>query len=231
MKNIYEEAEGYFTMMLPVKIQRLRINVSIKNFYEDLKVFCNTMDWKFDEPVSLTKNNQTDEIHWKNNFVSFDEKSHYQNNSVQEIQITYKIPSFIGPVQFESEKFEDQKLPKIAYEHILSLRLHQNYPLHVAQTNISSVTTLWHNNFTFTPRGHSHGCVLISGEIDGMAMNLFQQLLWNPKFIWENGRGQNFSLNGSAFTYGMEKGKDFAYRALLDKMNSRFGINQVAMEN
>ena len=208
-------------MMLPVKIQRLRINVSIKNFYEDLKVFCNTMKWTFDDPVCLTIDRQVDTIHWQNNLVSFDEKSHYPDNAVQEVQISYKIPSFIGPTDFNVEKFENFVLPKIAYEHVISLRLHQNYPLHVSQTAINYVTTLWHNNFSFGPRGYSHGCVLISGEIDGMAMNLFQQLLWNPKFIWESNNGANFSLNQPAHTFGLSHGKDFAYRVLVDRMNKR----------
>jgi len=198
--------------------------VSIKHFYEDLEAFCKTMKWVFTQPDILQKDKSSDPVFWKNNLVSFSEKSCYRNGSIKEIHIIYTIPSFIGPPSNSSEKFEDTLLPKISFDHVISLILPNQYPADVARTHIEAVSTLWHNNFYYFQNKISHGCVLISGEIDGMAMNLFQQLLWNPEFVWQNTHKMtNFSLNNDAFQYGKINGNDFPYRALLSKMNEKFG--------
>ncbi len=212
-------------MMFPVKIQRLRINVSIKHFYEDLQTFCKTMNWKYEKPEIFPADFKSDKIHWKNNMIAFSEVSSYANNSLKEIHITYSIPSFIDGPNTVSEKFESILLPKIGFKHVISLFLSQEYPKNVAKTHIQSVSTLWHNNFYFYKNRYAHGCVLISGEIDGMSMNLFQQLLWNPDFVWQNAhKTSNFSLNYSAFNYAKLNGFDFPYRVLINQMNKNFGI-------
>lgn len=212
-------------MMFPVKIQKLRINVSIKHFYDDLEAFCKTMKWDFKQPNIFPKEKSTDTILWKNNLVSFSEKSKYPNGSIKEILITYTIPSFIGPPSNTSDKFEGLLLPKISFKHAISLTLPNEYPANVARTHIQAVSTLWHNNFYYLQNRFSHGCVLVSGEIDGMAMNLFQQLLWNPDFVWQNAhKMSNFSLNKEALQYGKIKGNEFPYRALISKMNEKFGV-------
>lgn len=205
-------------MFLPPRILKLRINTSIKHFYEDLKLFCQTMKWECDEPVQ----GQTNEISWTNNLVVFKEKSQYRDNVPKEIQITYKIPSFIGSPGQNSKTFETKQLPQIGYIHTLALTLSPRYPADVAKTHIQGVTPLWHNNFGFG-KGRSHACVLISGEIDGMAMNLFQQLLWNPEFVWNSAHGKHFTLNPEAQQYGKDNGLDFPHRAIKHLMDENFG--------
>ena len=212
------------TMLYPVKIQKMRLNVTIKNYYEDLKLFCKTKKWYYEEPTKKPIDFQSDKIIWENNMISFSEISRYQNDSIREIHIGYTIPSFIGPPITGNEIYEGKIIPQIGYEHIISLLLANDYPAHVAQTHIQSVSTVWHNNFYFLKKGYAHGCVLISGEVDGMAMNLFQQLLWNPEFVWQNNRGKGFSLNQEAFNYSLTNGNDFLHRVLLNRMDKMFSL-------
>ena len=209
-------------MFLPPKIVRLRIHTSIKNFYEDLEIFCNKMKWKCDKPSKEENKVSKDRIKWSNNLVTFEEQSAYPNSIPKEMHITYNIPSFIGLPADNSEIFENKKLPQIGYKHTLSLILPPKYPADVSKTGISTVTTLWHNNFYFLQKSTAHGCVFISGEIDGMAMNLLQQLLWNPEIVWTSAHGPNATLNPQVRQYATTHGKEFPYRALKHLMDEKF---------
>lgn len=208
-------------MLFPPKILRMRIRTSIKHFYDDLKIFSDKMNWECTKPV-LKKD--TDTIDWSNNMVRFEEQSHYPNNSPKEIYITYAIPSFVNGPTNVNKMFENKTLPTIGYEHTISLTLPQQYPAQVTKTHIQAVTTLWHNNFNFMRGVKAHACLFISGEIDGMAMNIFQQLLWNPEFVWKSSRGSSFTLNGAAQSYARTNGQDYPFKALKHLMDQKFRL-------
>ena len=151
-------------MLFPVKIQKMRFNVTIKNFYKVLKLFSKTKKWYYEEPTKKPVDFQSDKIIWENNMISFSEIYRYQNDSIREIHIGHTIPSFIGPPITGNEIYEGKIIPQIGYKHIISLLLANDYPAHVSQTHIQSVSTVWRNNFYFHKKGYAHGCVLISGD-------------------------------------------------------------------
>ena len=52
-------------MLFPPKILKMRINTSIKHFYDDLKVYCIRMNWEFVEPTQKQTEKENTKIYQK----------------------------------------------------------------------------------------------------------------------------------------------------------------------
>ena len=65
---------------------------------------------------------------------------------------------------------------------------------------------------------------MVNGEIDRIAMNLFQQLLWEPSHVWKEDPKQETSNNRDATRFAQENGRENIHQFLLSKMNEKWGI-------
>lgn len=208
-------------IILPPDILRKRINMTIQSFYEALQVYCTKLNWKCDEPKPALKELSINKIYRSNNIVTFEERSQYENGSPKEFYISYAMPSFIAEPSGNTTEFENIHLPQIGYHHTYSVQIPQRYPLGMNGTVIHPVTSLWHINFKYSS---SSSDLLIAGELDGIAMNLFQQLLWNPEVIYDYGKEQRSAVNNSALHFANIHGREFPFKVLKELMREKYHL-------
>ena len=66
---------------------------------------------------------------------------------------------------------------------------------------------------------------MVNGEIDRIAMNLFQQLLWEPGHVWKENPQHETTNNHSASAWAQKCGKEEIHKFLLGLMNKQWSIN------
>lgn len=211
-------------MLIPSDIVRKRIHNTIKSFYEVLHSYCVTMNWKFDRPTPAVENPSIDKIFWSNNMVTFEERNQYENGSPREFHISYTLPSFIAEPTKTTATFENIRLPEIGYYHTFSVEIPLQYPLGLSRTKIFPFTHIWHINFKLTPNTTTQSKLPIAGELEGIAMNLFHQLLWNPEIIYSNENTKGFAVNELALHFTNTHGRDFPFKVLKNLMLKKFNL-------
>lgn len=203
----------------------MRINTSIRSFYENLETYANIERWPFKPYTTTVKDQYEDTIYYTNNLVAFEEIGKYNSGKPEEFKVTYFLPSYVAAPTSDTPHFEGVQMPVVEWHHQITFVIKEAYPEQVGKTRIDALTRLWHTNFRGGDyydhtRNNSqkpqkaHACVLISGEIDSMAMNIFQQLLWHPEFCWNSRHGENFTINSRAFDFAKTNGKQLPYEYL-----------------
>ena len=168
--------------LFPPGILYRRIEISLKTFYDDLKTFSKTMNWKFD-PYVNSSNGKTHK--WKNNLVEVEQIEQYDDGRPKGYILTYYIPSPIGePLDTSRPANLTDNIPLIGYKHKIYVSLPFNYPsVRSIESSVQRSDTLYIESRSqlFHPRFYlrqkSWGCVMVNGEIDRIAMNLFQQFI------------------------------------------------------
>jgi hypothetical protein len=174
-------------MFFPTLIIYKRINTSLEFFYKDLMVFSKNMNWKCDFPKNHceTEESDTKKIHWSNNLVEIKMIETYTEESRPKyFEFEYFIPS---PTDYQEIKGKDLNLtynpPKISLNHKFRVEIPPSYPANLDKIRILSITTIFHPRFS--QNKNSIGCIFVNGELDKIAMNLFQHLLWEPSFVFK----------------------------------------------
>lgn len=215
--------------LFPPSIIYRRIEISLKSFYSDLKTFCKTMGWRCD-PYTNTSDGKV--IKWKNNLVEIEQIEQYDDGRAKGFLFTYRIPSTIGP-PFDSSKKANltDNIPQIGYKHKIYVSLPYNYPSvrsvesSVQRTDalyIESRSQLYHPRFYL--REKSWGCIMINGEIDRIAMNLFQQLLWEPSHVWKENPLHETTNNMEASHWAKNCGKEEIHNLMITLMNKQWSL-------
>lgn len=174
-------------LFLPPSIQKRRLEFSFKGFFNDLEVYCKTMEWKYESAEKF------DQLHIKNNLVEIKLiNTHTQlQDRPKTIQVTYFIPSitsFHGKSNKNSRglpyhtnfsslsKYSNHELSdfsKLGYNHIFTISLPANYP-----ANIQSITTEINSDLYNPGWVTKQPCYTVSGEVDRIIMSIFNSLLW-----------------------------------------------------
>ena len=214
--------------LFPPGILYRRIEISLKTFYDDLKTFSKTMNWKFD-PYVNSSNGKTHK--WKNNLVEVEQIEQYDDGRPKGYILTYYIPSPIGePLDTSRPANLTDNIPLIGYKHKIYVSLPFNYPsVRSIESSVQRSDTLYIESRSqlFHPRFYlrqkSWGCVMVNGEIDRIAMNLFQQLLWEPGHVWKEKPNQETTNNINATNWAKNCGKEEIHKYLLRLMDEKWG--------
>ncbi len=65
---------------------------------------------------------------------------------------------------------------------------------------------------------------MVNGEIDRIAMNRFQQLLWEPTYVWKYPGEHETTNNSSASNWGLNNGKKEVQAYLLALMKEKWKL-------
>lgn len=215
--------------LFPPSIIYRRIEISLKSFYTDLKTFCKTMGWRCDPYVSTSDGKV---IKWKNNLVEIEQIEQYDDGRAKGFLFTYRIPSPIGP-PFDSSKKANitDNIPQIGYKHKIYVSLPYNYPsVRSIESSVQRTDTLYIESRSqlFHPRFYlrekSWGCIMINGEIDRIAMNLFQQLLWEPGHIWKENPLHETTNNMEASLWAKNCGKQEIHKLMINLMTRQWSV-------
>ena len=215
--------------LFPPGIIYRRIGISLKTFYDDLAVFCKMMKWRY---VPFVQQSDGKRHKWKNNMVEIEQIEEYDDGRAKGFLMTYFIPSPIGPALNNSKNANlTDNPPLIGYKHKIYVSLPFNYPsVRSIESSVQRSDTLYIESRSqlFHPRFYlrekSWGCIMVNGEIDRIAMNLFQQLLWEPSHVWKEDPKQETSNNRDATRFAQENGRENIHQFLLSKMNEKWGI-------
>lgn len=215
--------------LFPPIIIYKRIEISLKTFFEDLEVFCKKSNWRYDPPKCMSDGKRS---HWKNNLVEIKQIEEFPDGRAKGFIMTYHVPSFIGsPLNKKKAADLDTNPPALGYKHEIYVALPANYPsvksIESSQKRsdalyIESRSQLFHPRFYL--RRKSWGCIMVNGEIDRIAMNLLQQLLWEPSHVWKDAGEYETTNNVSASNLAKELGKQEVYNYLLEKMKVQWGL-------
>ncbi len=214
--------------LFPPSIIYRRIEISLKSFYNDLAVFCKNMHWRCDPVFS---ENDGKRQKWKNNLVEIEQIEEYEDERAKGFIFTFHIPSPIGMALTNKPANLTDNIPLIGYKHKIYVSLPFNYPSvrsieSSAQRSdtlyIESRSQLFHPRFFL--RQKSWGCIMVNGEIDRIAMNLFQQLLWEPTHVWKENPNLETTNNINATNWAKDCGREEIHKFLLEKMNERWSI-------
>lgn len=215
--------------LFPPGIIYRRIEISLKTFYQDLAIFSKKMNWKCDPPRIQSDGKKSK---WKNNLVEIEQIEEYEDGRAKGFIFTYFIPSPIGPPLSGKQADLDKNLPVIGYKHKIYVSLPHNYPsVRSIESSVQRTDTLYIESRSqlFHPRFYlrekSWGCIMVNGEIDRIAMNLFQQLLWEPSHIWKENPSHETTNNHNASSWAKKCGKEEIYEVILGLMNKQWSIN------
>ena len=190
------------------------------------------MNWQFDPVID-----KSDEIalvsHWDHNLVKITQIESYPADRPKGFIFTFLIPSPVNsPKNLSQPPNLTNNIPQIGYNHKIYVCLPRNYPavksVELAQPGtdtlyIESRPQLWHPRFYLQQK--SWGCIMVNGEIDRIAMNLFQQLLWEPGHVWKLSEERETTNNSNASRWGQINGKEEVYKFLLNLMNEKWHVN------
>ena len=214
--------------LFPPNIIYRRIEISLKTFYEDLQVFCKTMHWRYDPYVNESNGKRHK---WHNNLVSIEQIEEYDDGRAKGFIFTYFIPSPIDPPLSRNKPDLENNTPVIGYKHKIYVSLPFNYPsVRSIESNvqrsdalfIESRSQLFHPRFYL--RQKSWGCIMVNGEIDRIAMNLFQQLLWEPGHVWKENSSKETTNNYDATNWAKDCCKEEIHKFILENMNQQWGV-------
>lgn len=215
------------TLYTPGIIYR-RIDNSLKNFFEDLKVLCKNKHWQY-EPYVKESNGKRHK--WKNNLVQIEQIEEYDDGRAKGFLFTFFIPSPIGPGLLNKPENLTDNPPVLGYKHKIYVSLPFNYPsVSAIESRVQRSDTLYIETRSqlFHPRFYlrekTWGSIIVTGEIDKIAMNLFQQLLWEPSHvIWEEDPEHEPINNQQAINWVTNYGSEPIHQFLLSKMNDQWG--------
>lgn len=188
------------------------------------------MGWRFDPYISTSDGKKNK---WKNNLVEIEQIEEYDDGRAKGFIFTFHIPSPIGP-PFDTSRPANltDNLPQIGYKHKIYVSLPYNYPsVRSIESNVQRTDTLYIESRSqlFHPRFYlrtkSWGCIMVNGEIDRIAMNLFQQLLWEPGHVWKDNSQQETTNNHNASAWAKKCGKEEIHTLMLGLMNKQWSIN------
>ena len=214
--------------LFPPGIIYRRIEISLKTFYNDLAIFCKNMHWRCDPYVNESDGKRHK---WKNNLVEIEQIEEYDDGRAKGFIFTYHIPSPIGQALTDNPPDLEKNLPLIGYKHKIYVSLPFNYPsVRSIESSVQRSDTLYIESRSqlFHPRFYlrekSWGCIMVNGEIDRIAMNLFQQLLWEPSHIWKEDPAHETTNNIQATNWAKSCGRENIHNLLLDKMKDQWGL-------
>ena len=208
-------------MLFPPKVIRARIEVTIQNFFEDLKNYCQKMGWRCDKPVFKEKE-------WYNILIKIEEIEQWDDNRPKAYLFTFYIPS---PIAAKGEPNFTNNPPIIGFEHKIYVKLNKEYPIIKARESpvisdnylyIESRSQIWHPRFF--PRKQSWGCIMVFGELDAIAMHLFGQLLWHVDKVWKY-KGTETTNNPVASRWGSTN-KEKAEQFMKKQMDKMWGVKE-----
>lgn len=214
--------------LFPPKIIHRRIEISLKSFYNDLSIFCKTMHWRCD-PVFNENDGKRQK--WKNNLVDIEQIEEYDDGRAKGFIFTFHIPSPIGKGLGNKPPNLTDNIPQIGYKHKIYVSLPFNYPsVRSIESSVQRSDTLYIESRSqlFHPRFYlrekSWGCIMVNGEIDRIAMNLFQQLLWEPTHVWKENPAHETTNNIDATNWAKLCGRKEIHQLLLKYMTQQWGI-------
>lgn len=215
--------------LFPPRILFKRIESNFRIFYDDLGTYCRRMDWRFDVPQC-----SSDEVRfyhqWQNNLVEVELFEQYSDNRAKAFLFTYHIPSPVGNPKNKGRANLTDNPPEVGYKHQIYVAIPMNYPSVRAVessgqrsdiTYIESRSQLWHPRFYLQQK--SWGCIMVNGELDRIAMNLFQQLLWEPGHVWKLPGEHETTNNRAASQWGKEMGHNEIHQFMIRLMTERWG--------
>lgn len=216
--------------LFPPSIIYRRIEISLKTFYNDLMVFCKRNSWRCDPVVNESdgKNHK-----WHNNLVDIEQIESYDDGRAKGFIFTFFIPSPIAHPLTGNKADLENNIPVVGYKHKIYVSLPFNYPSvrsiesSVQRTDalyIESRSQLFHPRFYL--REKSWGCIMVNGEIDRIAMNLFQQLLWEPSHVWKEDASRETTNNIDASNWAKNCGKEEIHKLIIGKMNDQWGTKK-----
>ncbi len=187
------------------------------------------MNWRCDPYV---KESNGKKHKWKNNLVDIEQIEEYDDGRAKGFIFTYFIPSPIGPsLTGKTENLTDSP-PVIGYKHKIYVSLPFNYPsVRSIESSVQRSDTLYIESRSqlfhprFFLRTKSWGCIMVNGEIDRIAMNLFQQLLWEPSHIWKENPQHETTNNANATSWARNCGREPIHEFLLAKMSEKWGLS------
>ena len=214
--------------LFPPSIIYRRIGISLKTFYDDLMVFCKKMNWKCEPFVNESDGKR---LKCRNNLVDIQQIEEYDDGRAKGFIFTYFIPSPIGKALSGNAPNLTDNPPIIGYKHKIYVSLPFNYPsVRSIESSVQRSDTLYIESRSqlFHPRFYlrekSWGCIMVNGEIDRIAMNLFQQLLWEPGHVWKEDPNLETTNNFDASNWAKDCGKEPIHQFLLKMMNDQWGL-------